>query len=239
MKKKKFCKQNEATTQKLRKKKLAIDKEMNGENDDRKSGKLVLGTKKSLKYQMVEKLNDVKDMIDSHVDNIHSSVMNNAQQTIEYVQTVQKTIPELSKSKTTNKFESKPVKLHPSLKDIDRLWNQVAQVRDVSEFGVSFRYPERSQPKITHEGSKSQKYTRLTSGEQLDLNNNRRSLTVDAKVDRFRRQNVKQTKSTNKKVNLSLELILIENFSASHTYTSNLIFFKLPISIKEEKFFCK
>lgn len=183
---------------KLRKKKLSIRKKAdNRKFSSQKSGKLNFRWEKSSEYEMTEKLNDIKEMIDAHIDDIHSSVTENAKETIKFMQIIQKTNPQLF----TPPSKTKPIKLDPSLKNLNRLWNQVAENHDSNDFSVAFRYPERS-PKAAssiNKGSKSQKNTRLTAGELFDQFD--RALTVDKKLARFRRQNRGSSKRPNKVVN--------------------------------------
>lgn len=114
------------------------------------------------KYLLIEKLQDIKEMADKHLDEMRSSVVKNARKTIEYVQAKAKTDPKLS---AVPKHKMKSLKLNPLLKDVDRLWNQVAEKQNSNEFSVSVRYPDRSRPikNSVHE-IKSQ-YTKDGSGE--------------------------------------------------------------------------
>lgn len=155
------------------------------------TGNLSYRPDKDLEYEINEKLNDIKRTIDMHLDDIHSSVMENAKQTIEYVQTIQKANPQLFKAQTTTKIKTQPIKLNPSLNGLDRLWNQVTEER-------------LPQAVFSVDGSKSQKQTSITAVEQLNHavpNNYQNAMIVDPGIDG---QNISNSNDINSEVNIYL-----------------------------------
>lgn len=144
----------------------------------------------NLKYSIREKLYDVREMIDNHVDSIHSSVTDNVKQTIKFVQNVQKTNDKLMKATTKRK-----VKLDPSLNAVRRLWDHVA-TPDISEnnFDVSINY-QAPLPEMPSQGLRIVELPRITKGEQLELNAPPKIILVDSRLERFKRQNGKTGKS--------------------------------------------
>lgn len=177
----------------MRKKKLAVAKETkeskNDDSVDRKTestGKLMHRTAKSLKHEISKKLYDVREMIDKHIDDIHSSVTDSAKETIKFVQKVQKSDEKLMKRQSESKLKS--VKLDPSLSALKRLWDQVASAEpDSSEFAISLKYHPNAQLK---KDEKKKQKPRLTLGEQSSEESIKRSgNSIDPKLDRFRRQN--------------------------------------------------
>lgn len=206
--------------QKLQKKKLAMEKEM-GVNDDRKTvptGKLVKRTNQRIKHEMVKRLHDVKNMIDSHIDDIHSSIMYNVRQTIKYIQTERNNKPELQMGQLlSSKFSLKPKKVHPSLKDLDRIWNQVAKDRDSSEFAVEFKYPKQSKLKRSNQ-VKSEKYITFEQNIKSSLAAN------NTKRNRFRREIGKNTRNAAKKVNF-----FIQNSDCFSSKAFNLILYNRSV----------
>lgn len=154
------------------------------------TGKLISRSGTSLKYNIKERLYDVREMIDNHVDNIHSSVTENVKQTIKYVQHVQKRNEKLMKPNTKRR-----VKLDPSLIGVKRLWDQVASSETTElDFDVDLNY--QPEPR-DHESEKAFKITempRITKGEQLltaveIVTALPKVILVNTKVDRFKRQN--------------------------------------------------
>lgn len=157
------------------------------ESDDQKSastGKLITRSEMNLKYTVKEKLYDVREMIDNHVENIHSSVTDNVKQTIKHIQNVQKSNGKLMKTNTKHK-----VKLDPSLIPVRRLWDQVASPENMdSDFDVELNYhpePEKALRIVDN-------MPRLTKGEELQdtvivVTSKPKGITVNTKLDRFKR----------------------------------------------------
>lgn len=174
--------------------------------DDRKphfDRKSTHRTDKHLEYEMSEQLDDVKDMIDRHIDDIHSAVMKNVRETIEYVQVMQKTDPQLSATLSKNKMKLQKRKLSPALKDLDRLWKQVATKRyDSDEFSISFRYPERSsriKSTIGESKSKTGKHTIDASEELYNQSSEQNALNRNSTNHQHLKSNSKENQ---KKVKL-------------------------------------
>lgn len=163
------------------------------------TGKLMHRSAKSIKHEISKKMYDVKEMIDMHIDDMHSSVTDNAKETIKFVQSLQKTDAKLMKRQSEKKTKS--IKLDPSLNTLKRLWDQVAaQDSDSSEFAVALKYhsdrPNKNDKDTNKKDSKSKnsktkdstKKPRLTLGEISSEENIRRADNlIDSKIERFRR----------------------------------------------------
>lgn len=163
------------------------------------TGKLMHRSAKSIKHEISKKMYDVKEMIDKHIDDMHSSVTDNAKETIKFVQYMQKTDTKLMKRQSEKK-KTKSIKLDPSLNFLKRLWDQVAaQDSDSSEFAVALKYHSDRPNKNDDSNNKDSKYKnskskdskkkpRLTLGEISTEENIRRvDNLIDSKIDRFRR----------------------------------------------------
>lgn len=157
------------------------------------TGKLMHRSAKSIKHEVSKKMYDVKEMIDKHIDDMHSSVTDNAKETIKFVQSLQKTDAKLMKRQSEKKAKS--IKLDPSLNYLKRLWDQVAaQNSDSSEFAVALKYhsdrPSKKEDskKKDSKSKDSENKQRLTLGEISSEENIRRGDNlIDSKIDRFRR----------------------------------------------------
>lgn len=167
---------------------MVIEKETAGQKSV-STGKLMDGL--NLKYSVREKLYDVREMIDNHVEDIHTTVTDNVKQTIKFVQQVQQTNAKLMKSPPGRKL-----KLDPALTPVRRLWDQIATSdRSESDFDVSLNYQPDSQPE-TERNMKLMKRPRLTRGEELDISTmppppppkKSKIMKIDTKLGRFRRQ---------------------------------------------------
>ena len=55
-----------------------------------RTGKLMQRSEKSIKYEMMEKLNDVKEMIDRHMEEVHSGVELNIRETLAFLKAMQR-----------------------------------------------------------------------------------------------------------------------------------------------------
>lgn len=162
------------------------------------TGKLMHRSAKSIKHEISKKMYDVKKMIDKHIDDMHSSVTDNAKETIKFVQSMQKTDAKLMKRRSEKKTKS--IKMDPSLNSLKRLWDQVAaQDSDSSEFAVALKYHSDRSNKNEDSNKKdsknknsetkdSKKKPRLTLGEISSEENIRRGdNSIDSKIERFRR----------------------------------------------------
>lgn len=146
------------------------------------TGKLITRSGMNLKYSVKEKLYDVREMIDNHVENIHSSVTDNVKETIKYIQQMQKSNEKLMKINTKHK-----VKLDPSLIPVRRLWDQVSSPEDKeSDFDVHLNYEPEMEKAL-----RIIELPRLTKGEQIStvVTSKPRAILVDTKLDRFKRHN--------------------------------------------------
>ncbi|XP_055297037.1 uncharacterized protein LOC129565823 [Sitodiplosis mosellana] len=172
--------ENEASSKRLRSKKLAlgIDDEIDGQKSA-STGKLITRSGMNLKYSVKEKLYDVREMIDNHVENIHSSVTDNVKQTIKFVQKMQKTNEKLSQTNTKQK-----VKLDPSLIPVRRLWDQIASPENTgSDFDVDLNYHQEP-----GQAFRIVEMARLTKGEELVVVTSKpKAVLVNTKLDRFKR----------------------------------------------------
>lgn len=162
------------------------------------TGKLMHRSAKSIKHEISKKMYDVKKMIDKHIDDMHSSVTDNAKETIKFVQSMQKTDAKLMKRRSEKK--TKFIKMDPSLNSLKRLWDQVAaQDSDSSEFAVALKYHsdrsnknedsnKKDSKNKNSESKDSKKKPRLTLGEISSEENIRRGdNSIDSKIERFRR----------------------------------------------------
>ncbi|XP_031625443.1 uncharacterized protein LOC116342091 [Contarinia nasturtii] len=180
---KQILRENTAASKRLRSKKYTLNREI-GERTGQNSastGKLLTRSGMNLKYTMKEKLYDVREMIDNHVENIHSSVTENVKQTIGYLQSLQKTNKKLMKT-----IVKSNVKLDPSLNAVKRLWDQVASPEHKhSDFDVELNYHGRraeARPDVIRF-----KDGRLTKGEEIATKPD--VIVVDTKLGRFKRYN--------------------------------------------------
>lgn len=160
------------------------------ESDDQKSastGKLVSHSGTNMKYNIKERLYDVREMIDNHVENIHSSVTENVKQTIKFVQKVQQSNQKLLKPSTKRQQK---VKLDPSFNAVKRLWDVVASSENMdTDFDVTLNYQDR-QPQLDMNARLVEK-PRVTKGEEIQfIHQEPIPVYVDSKMDRFKRQNV-------------------------------------------------
>lgn len=160
----------------------------------------------NLKYSIKERLYDVKEMIDNHVENVHTSVTENVKQTIKYVQKKQKTSQRMMKPQSKRHHTPK---LDPSLNAVRRLWDQVASGETPSsEFEVTLSYKNK-RPKLEKKSSTSES-PRLTKGEQVDSKSDKEVILVDTKLDRLRRQG--------KKVNSTRSLLFCTSLPHARAY---------------------
>lgn len=83
-----YFQKNKQSMEKLHKKKRLADQTMADESD--LTGNLMKRSQKAQKYELMEKVYDVKEMIDHHRNQIHSNVTKNAQETISFLRQLQK-----------------------------------------------------------------------------------------------------------------------------------------------------
>lgn len=145
--------------------------------------KLMHRTAKNLKHEITGKLYEVKEAIDKHIDDVHTSVTDNAMQTIGYVKKTsgKNIIPSRSRSK------SKKIKLDPTLETIRRLWDRVDDELDSTEFDIALKYPA----KTSNKNKKSEDDTlNVVKGERIIIieKPEQKRISVDTKLERFRRQ---------------------------------------------------
>lgn len=148
------------------------------------------------KYHIKQHLYDVREMIDNHIEQIHTSITENVKQTIKYIQNAQKSNKHFSKRPTGNR---EMVKLDPSLFAMRQLWDQVASPDASIESPLQMISVKRKEsrnvpfkPRITVGEEVALRAVRLTKGERIDNNimlPSREVVQVDSRIDRFKRQN--------------------------------------------------
>lgn len=140
-----------------------------------------------LKTRMKERVYELREMIDKHVEQIHTSVTENAKQTIKFVQMMQKNYV---KKRTPRPISTEVAKMDPSMFILRRLWDQVAAENEApasngddapssntDDYDVAFNYqPRNSRSKKANEQQQSTELTeqkkprkkrpRLTKGEE-------------------------------------------------------------------------
>lgn len=138
---------------KLRYKKSTIANDANATNQRKniQTGKLVQRSEKSMKYEMVEKLNDVKEMIDRHMSEIHSSVTTNAERTVKFIQLLQKSNANLTAPNRNDK--KKAIQLNPALSGLLQIWNQLKPENPSPDVSVSFEFGDSSEKRSTTQKS--------------------------------------------------------------------------------------
>lgn len=118
-------------------------------NDPRKpaeTGKLLKRSQKSMEYEMMEKLDDVKDMIDRHTRAIQSSVTANAQKTIDFVRKLHKkrNAPvDTVKSAEEKIHKNANVRLNEALTSLVQLWNNLRQTKSGPEIEFELAEPKK------------------------------------------------------------------------------------------------
>lgn len=160
---------------------MTIDREVDA-NHRRQSvstGKL-MNTSSDFKLHMTERLYDVKETIDNHVKQIHTSVTENVKQTIKFIQNMQKSNKNILKRPNSG---IKTVNLDPSMFAIRRLWDQVESPEELwqSHSGVASNYqPVQVHPqprqmeqikqidKMEYNEKAEEKKPRLTKGEEAE-----------------------------------------------------------------------
>lgn len=209
---------------KLRNKKKAIANDTSSIAVDRNNvtaEKLMHRTAKNLKHEITGKLYQVKETIDKHIDDVHTSVTDNAMQTIGYVKKTsgQFIIPPRSRSK------SKKIKLDPALETIRRLWDQVNDEEDSTEFAVALKYP----PKTSKKNKKiDDKTPNVVKGERIITieRPEQKRIPVDTKLERFRRQSTLNSKNWRKRQVIRLcfqQIFLFSQFHMLLQYTTYTI----------------
>lgn len=118
-----------------------LSTEMDEKPKKMQTGKLMQRSEKSLKYEMFEKLNDVKEMLDKHTNEIHSTVADSAKRTIAFVQALHEKNTDLDAQKR-NKSGKKPIKLNPALSSLLGVWHELKPKNTSPEVSVSFEFSE-------------------------------------------------------------------------------------------------
>lgn len=176
----------------MHKKKLATDKEFahaSGGTQSVSTGKLMDNSE--WKPHIRQHLYDVREMIDSHIEQIHTSITENVKQTIKTIQNAQKCNKNLLKRPSGG---AKMVKLNPSMLAISQLWDQVASHDASAETPLQMINARQKEIKrrITLGEEEALRAVRMTKGERIATSSklpSRRAIQVDSKIDRFKRQN--------------------------------------------------
>lgn len=105
------------------------------------TGKLMQRSEKSIKYEMNAKLTDVKQMIDKHTDEIHSTVTDSAKRTIAFVQALQAKNNDL-KAQKRNKNGKKPIKMNSALSTLLGVWKELRPKNASPDESISFESSE-------------------------------------------------------------------------------------------------
>lgn len=151
-------KQNENETMRLKSKKT----EMNDESGS------------DLKLDMKDRLYEIREMIDNHVEDIHENLVESAKKTLKFIQIMQKS----NKNLHERPISTEIVKLDPTMFVVRRLWNQVASETDSSETAsadqddvdVAFNsQPRRRTSKAAKLKKRNKKKPRLTKGEEDEI----------------------------------------------------------------------
>lgn len=167
----------------LRKKKIDID-----DHFTFSSGKYSYRSAKNVKPDITANLYEVKEMIDEHIENVHTNLTDNAVRTIEYVQNARRKISHALQAAQSQRT-AKQIKLDPSLDALSQLWDQVAASHDTESNDMQQKY--NPSPRIVS-GHVEQKIAHLNDGSNKKMEKTR-EIAVDSKLEffdsRFRRDN--------------------------------------------------
>lgn len=109
--------------------------------------KLMQRSEKSIKYEMFEKLNDVREMIDKHMNEIHSTVTDSAKRTIAFVQALQVKNADVDAQKR-NKNEKKSIKLNSALGSLLKVWSELKPKNTSPDVYVSFEFKDSNEKDV-------------------------------------------------------------------------------------------
>lgn len=107
-----------------------MDKELSADHRNQQTGNLMhRASDKNVNHEMTEKLTDVKEMIDQHTKEVHSTISKSTRQTIHFLQNVLKAKEKNDKNKIihSNESDEKPTntKSNPTLLTLIELWRQL------------------------------------------------------------------------------------------------------------------
>lgn len=179
-----------------------------------------------LKLHMKDRLYEIREMIDNHVEDIHASLVESAKKTLKFIQNMQKSDWNLRQ----RPISTNVARLDPSMFAVRRLWDQVAvenHVSDAIDFDDVFQYQSKhARPNVTKEHEQTteamnaknneKSNSRLTKGEEVEImagitkgddkqimvrtskirDEMVKLIMVNAKLDRFKRK----MKSVNNKL---------------------------------------
>lgn len=150
-----------------------MDKEidLNDRKQSESTGKLrdIASTTSEVDRHITQRLYDVREAIDNHVGQIHTSVVENVKQTIKYLQNMQRSNKNISKRWSSSR---KAVLLDPSMYKIRQLWDQAASLETESaerDFGVPIIYqPTESKTQITKLEPIKRNVQKMVKKEQME-----------------------------------------------------------------------
>lgn len=116
---------------------------------------------KELRTHMKERLYEIRVMIDEHIELIHTSITENAKQTLKFIQMILRTNKHIRKRPIGTEI----AKLDPSMFAVRRLWDQVAaedeslSSSNANDFDVTFNYQPRNARSKTSKKQQNNKPT--------------------------------------------------------------------------------
>lgn len=214
---------NDASLQKLRNRKAKM--EMDEPSKKMQTGKLMQRSEKSIKYEMSEKLNDVKHMIDKHTHEIHSTVTDSAKRTIAFVEALQEKNSNLGAAKKRNKSGKKSIKMNSALSSLLKVWQELKPKNTSPDVSVSFEFSESVEK--DDDGKKSAKkenelqvslHRVIYPPGILKWQTDFQLTGIESKIDRFRRNDyLVPVPQPIKKVRIQT-IILLENGREHETH---------------------
>lgn len=131
------------------------------------TGQLMQRSAKSIKHEMSEKLNDVKYMIDMHLNEIHGSVSDGAKRTIAFVQMMQEK-HELNANSTLVKINGKKstIKMNSALKSLAKIWKEMKPKHSHPEVSVSFEFSDETS---NENDAKSTLVPKVSRGQSIEF----------------------------------------------------------------------
>lgn len=198
--------QSETSSMQLRKKKIDID-----DHFTFSSGKYTQRSAKNVKHDVTANLYEVKEMVDEHIENVHTNLTDNAVRTIEYVQHVKRKFANALQTSQSQRT-AKQIKLDPLLDPLRQLWDQVSASHDTEANNMQHRQIFQANSHTATVSNENEKLTQERDGHNKKVEKIR-EIPVDSKLEfRFRRddntpENTKAKK--NGKVHKCMELLLI------------------------------
>lgn len=176
---------------------IDIETDANNRRQSVSTGKLMDSTS-GLKMQIKQRLYDVRETIDNHNEQIHSSIMNNVKQTVKYIQSMQKSQRRITKHHDGGAGK-KATQLDPSMLIIRRIWDQVALDDESNGFGNPFSH----QP-MTKSRKPSTKIEKIKKREKIIVKTEP-EIEMDAKIASIEDKKPRVTKGEAKELMEILE----------------------------------